>query len=174
MDGSSNLGLNKLAQVMQERMDRNQQANNGALVLDFGTIQEDMSLKTNTFAVPIPQADYHVCRQLTLGPTDDILAKTQDIGQPHSGSHIHKTMDLTCSSHGGSVTGTVGEPTGAAPDPPIPSERTAGGDSADGMHQHHVLIPEKMRSIKPGDRVLVAWVQSEAVVIDIVLRGTAV
>lgn len=173
MDGSSDLGLNKLARVMQERMDRNQQASNGALVLDFGTIQADMSLKTNTFAVPIPQADYHVCRQLTLGPTNDILAKTQDIGQPHSGSHIHGTTDLICSC-GGTVAGTVGEATGAAPDPPIPSERTAGGDSADGMHQHHILIPEKMRSIKPGDRVLVAWVQSEAVVIDIVLRGTAV
>ncbi len=174
MDGESNLGLNKLAQVMQARMDRNQDANNGALILDFGTIQPDMSLKTNTFAIPIPQTDYHVCRQLTLGPTHNILAKTQDIGKPHSGSHIHNTHSLTCSSHGGSVTGTTGEATSAAPDPPIPSERTAGGDSHDGEHQHHVLIPEKMRQIKPGDRVLVAWVQSEAVIVDIVLPGTAV
>lgn len=174
MDGKSNLGLNKLAQVMQERMNRNQDANNGALILDFGTIQPDMSLKTNTFAIAIPQTDYHVCRQLTLGPTHNILAKTQDIGKPHSGSHIHNTHSLTCSSHGGSVTGTTGEATSAAPDPPIPSERTAGGDSHDGEHQHHVLIPEKMRQIKPGDRVLVAWVQSEAVIVDIVLPGTAV
>lgn len=174
MDGESNLGLNRLAQVMQARMDRNQDANNGALILDFGTIQPDMSLKTNTFAIPIPQTDYHVCRQLTLGPTHNILAKTQDIGKPHSGSHIHNTHSLTCSSHGGSVTGTTGEATSAAPDPPIPSERTAGGDSHDGEHQHHVLIPEKMRQIKPGDRVLVAWVQSEAVIVDIVLPGTAV
>lgn len=117
MDGESNLGLNKLAQVMQARMDRNQDANNGALILDFGTIQPDMSLKTNTFAIPIPQTDYHVCRQLTLGPTHNILAKTQDIGKPHSGSHIHNTHSLTCSSHGGSVTGTTGEATSAAPDP---------------------------------------------------------
>lgn len=174
MDGEANLGLNKLAQVMQERMNRNQEANNSALILDFGVIQDDMSLKTNTFAIPIPQADYHVCRQLTLGPTHNILAKTQDIGMPHSGSHIHKTHSLTCDHHGGNVTGTTGEATSAAPDPPIPSKRTAGGDSSDGMHQHHVLIPEKMRQIKPGDRVLVAWVQSEAVVVDIVLPGTAV
>lgn len=174
MDGDANLGLNKLAHVMQERMNRNQDANNSALILDFGVIQDDMSLKTNTFAIPIPQADYHVCRQLTLGPTHNILAKTQDIGMPHSGSHIHNTHSLTCDHHGGNVTGTTGEATSAAPDPPIPSQRTAGGDSSDGMHQHHVLIPEKMRQIKPGDRVLVAWVQSEAVVIDIVLPGTAV
>ena len=174
MDGEANLGLNKLAQVMQERMNRNQDANNGALILDFGTIQPDMSLKTNTFAIHIPQSDYHVCRQLTLGPTHNILAKTQDIGKPHSGSHIHNTHSLTCTHHGGTQQGTTGEATGAAPDPPIPSQRTAGGDSSDGMHQHHVLIPEKMRQIKPGDRVLVAWVQSEAVIIDIVLPGTAV
>lgn len=131
MDGATNQGLNKLAQVMQQRMNRNQEAN-GALVLDFGTIQGDMSLKTNTFAIPIPQADYHVCRQLTLGPTGSLLTDTKTRGQ-----------------HGGHLSG-------------------------DGAHDHDIKVPEKMRSIKPGDRVLVAWVQSEAVVIDIVLRGTAV
>ncbi|MBR1744363.1 MAG: hypothetical protein IJ733_21390 [Lachnospiraceae bacterium] len=34
--------------------------------------------------------------------------------------------------------------------------------------EHKVIIPEKMRSVQPGDRVLVAWVQNEAVVIDII------
>ena len=168
----TNTGMNKLANVFQARMNR-QQAANSALILDFGTIQDDYSLKTNTFSHPIPQKDYHVCRQLTLGKTGDILAKSQNIGQPHSGSHIHKTISLTCSD-GGSVSGTVGEATGAAPDPPNPPDSSAGGDSSDGQHQHHILIPEKMRSIKPGDRVLVAWVQSEAVVIDIIFPGTAV
>ena len=38
----------------------------------------------------------------------------------------------------------------------------------EGTHQHTVLIPEKMRSLQAGDRVLVAWVQNEAVVIDII------
>lgn len=31
-------------------------------------------------------------------------------------------------------------------------------------------IPEKMRSLKAGDRVLIAWVQKIPVVIDIILR----
>lgn len=162
MEGETDMGLNKLARVMQQRMARNQDANNSALPLDFGIIQPDMSLKTNTFAHPIPQADYHVCRHLTLGPKDNILAKTQDIGKPHSGTHLHK------------VGGPVGEETHPAPDPPNPSEREAGSDKHDGEHQHHVLIPEKMRQIKAGDRVLVAWVQSEAVIVDIVLQGTEV
>lgn len=152
-------GINKLTEVLQSRMHAISEKPQG---LDFGEIQGDMSLQTNKFPVPIPQSDYMVCRQLTLGPTYNILAKTQDIGMPHSGSHLHK------------VNGLVGLATGPAPDPPIPSERTAGGDSSDGMHQHHVLIPEKMRQLKPGDRVLVAWVGDDACVIDLVLPATAI
>lgn len=166
-------GLNHLARVLHGRMQNERQAYSD-LVLDFGVIQKDYSLLTNTYPIPIPKTDYLVLRQLTLGPTGNILAKTQDIGNPHSGSHIHNTTDLTCSSHGGSVTGTVGESTGPAPAPPIPSKRTAGGDGTDGAHEHHVLIPEKMRSIKPGDRVLVAWVQHDAVVLDIILPATEI
>lgn len=165
-----NEGVNKLAAVFQSRM--NSVADKPE-VLDFGVIQGDMSLLTNRFPRPIPQTDYMVCRQLTLGPTNNILAKTQDIGLPHSGSHIHKTINET-GSCGCTVSGTVGEATGAAPDPPIPSQRTAGGDSSDGMHQHHVLIPEKMRHIQPGDRVLVCWVGDDACVVDIVLPATEV
>lgn len=166
----NNQGLNKLARVMQDRMGRNMGANS-ELLLDFGEVLPDYSLKTNTFAIPIPVTDYHVLRQQTLGDTDQILTKTQDIGMPHSGNHIHNTIDLT-DSMGGAVTGTVGEATGPAPPPTVPAKRSDGGDGADGMHQHHVLIPEKLRKIKPGDRVLVAWVQSEAVIIDIILPGT--
>ena len=50
----------------------------------------------------------------------------------------------------------------------LPPVGCAGGGGPEGAHQHHVLIPEKMRRLKPGDRVLVAWVQSEAVVVDII------
>lgn len=164
-------GVNKMAAVFQNQMHR---IADKPEVLDFGVIQGDMSLLTNRFPRPIPQTDYMVCRQLTLGPTHNILAKTQDIGMPHSGSHIHKTISLICTHHGGTQQGTVGEATSAAPDSPIPSQRTAGGDSSDGMHQHHVLIPEKMRQIKPGDRVLVAWVGDDACVVDIVLPAAEV
>lgn len=34
--------------------------------------------------------------------------------------------------------------------------------------RYTVIIPDKMRSIQAGDRVLVAWVQNEAVVVDII------
>lgn len=170
-NGEGNPGMNKLARAISNRVRKVGDDITGNLILDFGVINDDMSLQTNTFPIPIPKGQYRVCRQLTLGPTDNILAKTQTMGMPHSGAHIHSTMSLTCSSHGGTVSGTVGTSTGAAPDPPIPSVRTAGGDTMDGVHQHHVLIPELMRSIKPGDHVLVGWVQDDPVVIDIILSS---
>ena len=129
-------GVNKLARVMQKRM---QDISASPLVLDFGSIQGDYSLKTNTFPIPIPKKDYMVLRQLTLGKKDDVLTKTQYEGKENDGTHGHVN---------------------ASP-----------GDSA---HRHDVLIPEKMRQIKPGDRVLVAWVGNDAVVLDIVLPGTEV
>lgn len=40
--------------------------------------------------------------------------------------------------------------------------------SPSGAHVHQVKLPLKMRWLKPGDKVLVAWVQNEAIVIDII------
>ena len=40
-----------------------------------------------------------------------------------------------------------------------------GSGHSDGTHKHDVQIPEKMRWLKPGDRVLVAWVNHDAFVI---------
>jgi hypothetical protein len=40
--------------------------------------------------------------------------------------------------------------------------------SSGAEHEHNVLIPEKMRKLQPGDRVLVAWASGTPVVIDIV------
>ena len=40
----------------------------------------------------------------------------------------------------------------------------------DGTGEGSAYIPERMRKLKPGDRVLVAWVQNIAVVVDIILN----
>lgn len=119
-------GTSKLATVLSQRMKRE---NESPLRLDFGEIQANGSLMTNTFPVPIPKGDYSICRQLTLGETGRKLTVTDEDGR-HEGH--------------------------------------AGGD---GTHSHVVLIPEKMRSVAPGDRVLVAWIQSEAVVVDIIEKS---
>lgn len=163
-----NPGMNKLANVLAQRMKKEGES---PLVLDFGEIQGDESLLCNTFPIPIPKGQYSVCRQLTLGKKDDILAKTQNIGSPGSGEHDHKVVSKLKDSRGLPCSGTIGTPASGQPDPPDPSQSTAGSGGSEGAHQHHVLIPEKMRSLKEGDRVLVAWVQNEAVVIDIIMSS---
>lgn len=114
-------GISKLASVMSERMKRE---NESPLVLDFGEIQENGSLVTNTFPVPIPKGDYSVCR------------------------------------HVGSLSFTILEGSHAGHEGQTETHNT-------GEHRHMVKPP----SIRPGDRVLVAWVESEAVVIDIIEKS---
>ena len=43
-----------------------------------------------------------------------------------------------------------------------------------GAHVNKVKLPEKMYWIRPGDKVLVAWIANEAIVVDIVLKGSVV
>ena len=50
-------GTAKLAAVLSQRMKRE---NESPLVLDFGEIQANGSLVTNTFPIPIPKGDYSV------------------------------------------------------------------------------------------------------------------
>jgi hypothetical protein len=93
-------------------------------VLDFGEIQSNGSLVTNTFPVPIPKGDYTICRhvgglsfEISEGEHPGHEAQTETF---HTGSHTH----------------TV--------EPPV---------------------------VSAGDRVLVAWVESEAVVIDVIVSS---
>ena len=134
-------GFGKLADALQERM---KLVAEKPLVLDFGTIGADWSLTTNTFPLPIPIGDYHVCRSLTFGGIGAVLGTTK-VGQ---GTH----------PHGPSGTHTQYEGSGSHSHP-----------SSEGAHVHDTLISEKTRSMKPGDKVLVAFIGTEAVVIDIVL-----
>ena len=41
-------------------------------------------------------------------------------------------------------------------------------------HAHNVPLPEDLCAIQPGDRVLVAWIEDDAVVIDKFMPATAV
>lgn len=134
-----NPGINALARTIQGQILRNREADS-ALILDFGTIQGDMSLLTNTYPLPIPKSDYLICRQLSLGPAGAVLTQTKE----EQGQHEH--------------TENEGAPKHKHPD-------------TEGDHIHDALVPPTMRSLAPGDRVLVAWVGRDAVVIDLILPG---
>lgn len=153
-----NEGLNKLAQVLNNRTQSIQQAYS-ELLLDFGQIQQDYSLLTNTYPIPIPKSDYLVLRQLTLGSVGTILTTTTQEGtHEHSGTGSHEHEN---GAHEGHESGDG-------------KHTHLGGNHSHGQaggHTHNVTIPEKMRSIRPGDHVLVAWVQNDAVVLDIIVNA---
>ena len=114
-----NPGTSRRGRVLTDRMKKQ---NESPLMLDYGSIEPDYSLKTNTFPVPIPRSDYTVCR------------------------HV-----------GGLVLGTTGGEHG-------------GHNSGNGGHRHGIIVP----SIKPGDRVLVAWIQNDATVIDVIVPASSI
>ncbi len=114
-------GTTKLASVLSQRMKKE---NESPLVLDFGEIQGNGSLVTNTFPVPIPKGDYTICRH--VGGLQFQVSKGG-----HSG-HEEQTETYHTGSH------------------------------------THIVAPPV---VKAGDRVLVAWVQSEAVIIDVIVKS---
>ena len=122
-------GANALANIISEIAE---QKSDTPLVLDFGIITENYSLKTNTFPLPIPKSEYSVCRWV---PYDPGVPRTQTYNE---GAHSHRN------------------------------------EGFGGSNVHDVGLPEKMNWISPGDKVLVAWVQDEAVVVDLVYRGDIV
>ena len=161
-DRANNEGVNKLARVMQNRMWKTSAQPPS---LEFGVIQGDYSLLTNKYPIPIPQTDYHVCRHLTYGDTEDVLTVTQPKGG--TGPYNHKISEF---GH----KGLSGAPADGTHDHPPCSAPGCSGQMQNGQHQHEVLIPERMRWIKPGDHVLVAWVDADPVVIDIIVPATEV
>ena len=98
--------------------------------IDFGKINADYSLTTNTFPKPIPKNEYSVCRQLLYDPSVPLTETYVD------GNHDHY---------------------GAVEREP---------------HMHEVKLPKKMRWLKPGDKVLVAIIGNEFVVVDVVYNAS--
>jgi len=81
-----NRGASKLAQVIAERIASQTQQPDA---LELGTIQDDMSLKLDRFAVPVPKGEYLVCRSLKL--SDPMTITTEAIVGDH-GTHTHDVL----------------------------------------------------------------------------------
>lgn len=133
----ANSGASKLAQVIAERIG-SQTARPDAL--ELGTIQGDMSLKLDRFAVPIPQGEYLISEwtaKLIL-PAFSLLGVE------------------TCMEAGGLVTTAASVDSSGSP---LPGSVTKGlaKYSFNPAEINEVAIEIKPE-LKPGDRVLVAWV----------------
>jgi uncharacterized cupredoxin-like copper-binding protein len=65
-------GISKLARVISARIGKERDANSD-LVIDFGVIEKDKGLTTDTFPVTIPQSDYFVIEGQSIEPGDSVL-----------------------------------------------------------------------------------------------------
>lgn len=131
----------KLGETLNKRMQSVAGANS-VLFAELGTITSNMGLQVYSIRNVIPRGDYLVSRDLKLGPTGAVLTQTKQ-GQ---GNHPHGPSG----GHGQySGSGVHSHP------------------SSEGVHVHDVLIPETMRTLAPGDRVLVIWCGCEPVVTNI-------
>jgi hypothetical protein len=139
---NENKEFNEMARLLQGRV---KALNSKHPVNDLGEIQKNMSLVTDTFPDPIPAEDYIVCRSVCYDPAVPLTDTERDGTHPHGASGGH-------SQYSGS--GVHSHP------------------DSEGAHVHQVKLPEKMRGLKPGDRVLVVWVGDTPVVNDIVVRGS--
>ena len=81
--GSNSPGISRLAGVLKD-IARNEQ--DTSLLLDFGVVQSDGSLLTNSYPIPIPRSDYLVCRHLK-SRTVEATTSSRSVGD--HGSHSH-------------------------------------------------------------------------------------
>lgn len=143
-----------LAGLLQSRMGRTVKKGTSLPPLELGTITANMDLQVD--GLPAPLSEYMVCRQLTLGALDDVLTKTKKDGEHLvSIDGVDFKMNTVAKNEKG-IYFREG------------SDISLDGSIDGAAHVHNVLVPEKMRKLKPGDRVLVAWASSIPVVIDIV------
>lgn len=113
--------------------------------IELGVINGDLSLTTDSIKTAIPKGDYMV----PLSLTHDTYYSYNELNSSASAPHVHNG-----GQHGGHE----------------------GGDGThthnDGLHDHRV--PSVFRGLKSGDRVLVAWVGHQPVVVDIVVSSDTI
>lgn len=157
-------GINRLARAINTRIG---EAAFSRPSLAFGTIQPDMSLLIDSFPIPIPQTDYLVCRSLAIGSTDSVLTRTAV-----DGAHMHGTHGNHPHGPSGGHAQYTGDGVHTHPGSEGAHSHPASGGEM--VHVHEVLTPESMRWAQPGDRVLVAWIGNDAVVIDIFVSASSI
>jgi hypothetical protein len=118
------------------------------------------------------QSRMHGVNGLSQQPLDfgeiqgDMSLLTNRFPLPIPQSDYMVCRSLTWGDPGSALTNTM--PKGGAEDVSGGGEHTHPGIAISGDHVHTVRVGDKLRSVAPGDRVLVAWVGDDACVIDTV------
>ena len=136
--------IQRLGDTLNSRMKKTA----GAAVpttIELGTINGDLSLTTDGLKTPIPKGDYMV----SLSLTHKTYFTYNELNSSAKSPHVHSGGE-----HGGHDSGTGAH------------------THNDGLHDHRV--PSVFRNLKAGDRVLVAWVGNEPIVVDIVVSSNTI
>ena len=111
---------------------------------ELGVINGDLSLSVSSLSNSIPKGEYMVSLHLQTANTGGQLTTTAS-----DGLHSHGPSGGHSQYQGDGVHSHTNE----------------------GPHTHVVLVSGTIRGVQPGDRVLVIWVGTEPVVVDIVVNS---
>ena len=137
--------IQRLGEGLTGRMKKTAKANIPT-TLELGTINGDLSLTVDSLSNTIPKGSYMV----SLALTHDTYYTYNEMNSSANKPHVHQAGE-----HEGHESGTG-----------------AHTHDKDGLHDHRA--PSVFRNLKPGDRVLVAWVGHEPIVISIVVSSLTV
>ena len=137
--------IERLGDGLAGRMKKTAQANTPT-VLELGIVNGDLSLTVDSLANNIPKGSYMV----SLSLTHDTYFTYNELNSSTKKPHVHAYGE-----HEGHESGT-GEHI----------------HDKDGLHDHRA--PSVFRNLEPGDRVLIAWVGHEPIVISIVVSSLTV
>lgn len=112
--------------------------------IELGTINSNMSLTVYSIPSQIPPEEYMIALHLSHENYFTYNELNSSAGAPHHHAGGEHAQQGGSGSH----------------------------THDDGLHDHRV--PSVFRRLQPGDRVLVAWVGFEPIIIDIVVAGTTV
>ena len=134
----------RLGDVLASRMTKTARAN-AHTFLELGIINSDMSLTTDSLKGNIRPKDYMIALHLT----HENYYTYNELNSSAKKPHVHVGGEHYQMAGDGSHT-----------------------HDTDGLHDHRV--PSVFRNIQAGDRVLVAWVGNEPIIVDIVVAGTTI
>lgn len=142
--------IQRLGDTITDRMKKTAGAS-VPTVLELGVINANLSLTTDSLKTPIPKGDYMVSLSLTHKNYFTYNELNSSAKAPHhhsGGDHSHSGCGIGGGHSGGAHT------------------------HDDGLHDHRV--PSVFRRLRAGDRVLVAWVGNEPIVVDIVVSSNTI
>lgn len=155
--GGNTPGLSKFTDIIATMIQRDKESQ--PRLLDFGVIQDDWALKCNSYPVPIPKESYLICRSVSL-PNKEMLST--EMTEAKNKTHLHKAEDEDM----------MEQDMAPVPVNDIVKLKYVTVIQIEHLHEYDVARPSEPR-LKPGDRVLVAWVSNDPVVVDVLTSVNA-